>query len=264
MATKKTTKKRASKTTTLRPYVYASGEVKLLDTEKYAKAVARSRSATGGQKEQAKRRKKSKEKVDKVILTALSKGERVNLSFLKRSGPVPGATERRTFSIEGGKSRSRLAKWLGEPKSENVKRFQRRLQISARVAEIDEAVSFNVQPNPGLKWAGEVGRWIEQTAILLLEGKPKKPTKRKRKGDPAKITPEPVPERRPPSDDTSGESSGTPGRRSDATIEPKPSEKRPVLILDISVMSDKEPTGEELDFEADDRNRKRGARRRKS
>jgi hypothetical protein len=258
MTTKNTKKKKASKTTTLRPYVYSDGKVKLFDAEKYAKAVARSRSATGGAKEQAKRRKNSKERIDKAILAALSRGERVNLSYLQRSGPVPGATERRIFLIEGGRSRSRLAKWLGEPKGENVKRFQRRLQVFARVTETGEPVSFNVEPNPSLRWAGEVGRWIEQTAILLLEAKPKRQTTRKRKSGQG-----PVPERRSPSDDTQGESSGTAGRRSDAIMEPKPSEKRPVLILEVSVMSDKKPTEREIDFETDDRKRKGSSRRRK-
>lgn len=242
----------ARKTTTLKPYVYASGRVVLMDVERYSKAVKRSRS-DNGTKEQAQRRRKSPEKVKAKIFEAIEHGEKVNLSYL---GKARGSAEsskfgRRTFLIDGGKSRAILADWLGGPVSAALKRYRRPLRVRAEITDRAGSVEFHVQPNPGLPWAGNVGRWIESTAVLLLEKKPerkKKPKKGQEEGE--------EPEDPPSVIETEGESTAKAGR-SDATMEPEGKELRRVLILDVSVLGAEEGPreGEVLSYEEDDRKR---------
>ena len=164
MAKKKQTPRKKIASTTLKPYVYANGRVAMFDPQRYAKAVKASRHPKGWQAEQRARRKKEGEGVRSAMLEAVGAGLKVSKAFLKLSAR-PGA---RTFIIRDGKSVAELARWLGDPKPA-FRRTLTSLEVVAS-APSGKRVTFGVSPQSADPVAGDVARWIVQTAALLLFG----------------------------------------------------------------------------------------------
>ena len=98
------------------------------------------------------------------MLQAVGDGLKVSKAFLKLSAR-PGA---RTFVVTDGASVAELARWLGDPRP-IFRRTLTALEVIAS-APSGKRVTFSVSPQSANPVAGDVARWIVQTAALLLFG----------------------------------------------------------------------------------------------